>query len=225
MNTNNWLMSFFKTTLALVILGVSMSSCGTNTFTWKEEVLLHDGKSIIVVRSDVYDASMGHEIGQGDPIAEHTITFKLPGKGQEVSWKSDNRPPSLDHLNLLILDIVDGVPYLAATPFGRHAYIKWNRPNPPYVFFKYDHRKWQRISLEEFPEKFKINLIVTGRKKDEPRISETSNKFGFVPAQMVSEINKEPGMSKEYYSLLRTPINYGPSRPDNNGSKAPEASN
>jgi hypothetical protein len=38
--------------------------------------------------------------------------------------------------------------------------------------------EWKRISLEEFPEKFKINLIATGRKKDNPKISETDRKFG-----------------------------------------------
>lgn len=43
-------------------LGVSVNAYATTTFTWKEEVLLHDGKKVIVERSDTYNSSMNHEI-------------------------------------------------------------------------------------------------------------------------------------------------------------------
>ena len=71
----------------------------------------------------------------------------------------------------------------------------------PYVFFKYVDG-WKHISLDEFPEKFKINLIVTGRKKDNPKISEADRKLGFVPAHIVAELNREPGRSREYYRRI-----------------------
>jgi len=218
----HFLVRLFATLSLVVTLGVSMSACAkTSTFTWKEEVLLHDGKKIIVERSDVYDSSMRHEIGQGPPLAEHRTAFMIPGTNQTVVWKSDNRSPSdPDNLHLLALDFLDGVPYAATTPFGAFAYAKWNRPNPPYVFFKYV-GEWKRISLDEFPDRFNINLIVTGRKKDNPRISEANGKFGYVPAETVGEINREPGESKEYYSILRAPLDYGPPRPEHKGPKAP----
>jgi hypothetical protein len=137
-----------------------MNACATSTFTWKEEVLLHDGKKIIVERSDTYDSSIPHEIGQDAPLAEHTMTFTIPGTGQTVIWKSNNRPsPDPDRLHLLALDFLAGVPYVATTPLGSLAYAKWNYPNPPYVFFKYTD-EWKRVSLEEFPEQFKINVTV-----------------------------------------------------------------
>src|SRR5678816_3705983 len=128
------------------------------TFTWKEEVLLHDGKTIIVERSDTYDPTMNHEIGQSAPLADHKTTFMIPGTRQLVIWKSNNRSAEPEHLNLLSLDILDGVPYVATTPYGSFAYQKWGRPNPPYVCFRYVGR-WERISLKEFPEEFKINVI------------------------------------------------------------------
>jgi len=217
---SNGLFHAFKTIGLIMTLGVNMSACATSTFTWKEEVLLHDGKKIVVKRSDTYDSSMRHEIGQGAPLAEHETTFKIPGTNQTVIWKSDNRSSDPDALHLLVLDFINGVPYVATTPFGSIAYNKWKRPNPPYVFFKYVDG-WERISLEEFPETLKINLIVTGAKKDNPKISEADRKFGFVSAQTVSEINRESGREKKYYSILRTPIDYGPPRSEYKGPKAP----
>lgn len=94
------------TMISLVLTsGVSMNAhATTSTFTWKEEVLLHDGKKIIVERSDTYDSSMNHEIGQGAPLAEHKTTFVIPGTHKQVTWKSNNRPsPDPDNLHLLAL--------------------------------------------------------------------------------------------------------------------------
>ena len=215
------------TTISLVLtLGVSMSAYASTTFTWKEEVLLHDDSKIIVERSDIYDSSMNHEIGQGAPLAEHKTTFMIPGTNQTVIWKSDNRSSlDPDNLNLLALDFINGIPIVATLPSRCISYNKWNRPNPPYVFFKYLDG-WKRISLEEFPEKFKINLVVPSRKKDEPKLFEADQKFGFVPAQTVAEINKEPGRSKESYAIFRMPFIAGNSAtvdcpPIYSGFKAP----
>ena len=219
---SNGLLRVCKTIGLMLALGVSMSACATSTFTWKEEVLLHDGRKMIVERSDIYDSSMRHEIGQSAPLAEHKTTFVTPGTNQTVTWKSDNRSFSdPENLNLLVLDFLGSVPYVATTIGGSIAYNKWGRPNPPYVFFKHDGKAWRRISLEKFSETFKINLIVTGLKKDNPKIAEADRKFGFVPAQIVEKINSEPGKSKEYYSIIRTPLDYGPPRPEYKGSKAP----
>jgi hypothetical protein len=63
------LLRLCKTICLVLALGVSMDAYATTTFAWKEEVLLHDGKKIIVERSDTYDSSMNHEIGQGAPLA------------------------------------------------------------------------------------------------------------------------------------------------------------
>lgn len=203
--------------------GVSMSAYATDTFTWKEEVLLHAGKKIIVGRSDTYDSSMNHEIGQGAPLAEHQTTFMIPGTSKAVIWKSDNRPsPDPDSLQLLALDFLNGVPYVATTPSRFFAYDKWGQPNPPYVFFKYV-GEWKRVSLEEFPEQFVINVVVTSLKNEQykKKVVDANTKYGFVRAQIVTEINREPGRSREYYSILLTPIDYGPPRLEYKGPKAP----
>ncbi|HEV8244010.1 MAG TPA: hypothetical protein VGQ07_08450 [Nitrospirales bacterium] len=222
MSNAHSLLRIFRAICLISALGVSVSAC-SNTFTWKEEVLLHDGKKIIVERSDTYDSSMRHEIGQGAPLAEHKTTFMIPGTNQTVIWKSDNRSfTELEHLDLLSLDFLDGVPYVATTPTRSFAYVKWNRPNPPYVFFKYI-GEWKRISLEEFPKQFAINVVVRSLKneQDKKKVVAENREYGLVRAQIVAEINREPGMSKEYYSILRTPFDYGPPRPEHKGPKAP----
>ena len=193
------------------------------TFTWKEEVLLHDGKTIIVERSDTYDATMNHEIGQSAPLAEHKTTFMIPGTSQIVIWKSNNRSfTEPEHLNLLSLDILEGVPFVATTPSRSFAFEKWGRPNPPYVFFRYVGR-WERIYLSEFPEEFKINVIAHSLQHEpyKKTVTTENREYGFVRAQTVTKINREPGSSKEYYSILRTPIDYGPPRQEYKGPKAP----
>jgi hypothetical protein len=204
-------------------MGVSMSACATSTFTWKEEVLLYDGRKIIVERTDTYDSRLPHELGQGPPLAEHKTTFIVPGAHQQVTWKSNNRSMAdPEHLDLLALDFVGDVPYVATTPNRSFAYIKWGRPNPPYVFFKYA-GEWKRVPLEEFPEQFKINVIVPSR-QHEPymkKIRAENYAYGFVRAQTVTGLNLEPGRSKESYSIIRAPFNYGPLRPEDTGSKAP----
>jgi len=176
------------------------------TFTWKEEVLLHDGKAIIVERSNTYDPTMNHEIGQGAPLAEHKTTFMIPGINQTVIWKSNNHPsPGPDSFILLALDFLDGVPYVATRSASCIAYNKWKRPNPPYVFFKYVDG-WKHIPLEEFPRKFTINVSIGLDEPDKKKVTTENREHGFVRAQAVAEINREPGRSKEFYTLFREPI-------------------
>lgn len=213
-----WLKQITKLGL-LLMMGVSMSACATSTFMWKEEVLLHDDKKIVVERSETYDSSMPHEIGQGAPLAEQVISFTLYGTNQTVFWKSSNRPlPEPENLDLLVLDFLDSVPYIATTPNRPFAFVKWGKPNPPYVFFKYDGKMWQRITLEQFPQLFKINLIPDINAQDKKKIIADNQKYGFLRAQTVAEIIGEPGREKKYYSILRTPIDYGPPRDQGSNS-------
>lgn len=127
--------------------------------SWQEEVLLHDGRKIVVER---YVQRGGrHEIGQKGAYVEQTLAFKLPDSNQTVEWK-DSLSPDLGTASFLpmLLDIAEGTPYLVVYPMGCLSYNKWGRPNPPYVVFKYDAKTWQRIPLESLPLELKTpNLI------------------------------------------------------------------
>lgn len=142
----------------ILMMGVSMSACSGDQ-KWKEEVLLHDGSKLIVERSQSYGGR--HEIGQRVPIKEHKISFTLPEAHEFITWETTIGMDSNDSsLGLLALDIVKGVPYIVTSMLGCHAYNKWGRPNPPYVFFKYDGKTWQRIPIEKFPTEIKAANVV-----------------------------------------------------------------
>lgn len=207
MRTNQrWLKRMTKLGL-LLMMGVSMSA-GAGLFgfggtSWKEEVLLHDGSKIIVKRSQSYGGR--HEIGQSAPVKEHTITFSLPSSDKTISWTGEyGEDLGRTNFNLLALHIFNGIPYLVVEPNLCLSYNKWGRPNPPYVFFKYDGKTWLRITLTEFPAEFKtINLIVNnGREED---IERAASKLGYVPAEGIQQINSSL-RQPEYKTILREPI-------------------
>lgn len=190
-----------------------MSACAA-TMSWKEEVLLHDGQIIVVER--FYNLGGYPAIESRERAAlDETVTFNLPGTNKKIIWKTDFRDsvPEPNSLNLLVLDIVKGVPYIAAYPAGHIAYNKWGSPNPPYVFFKYDGKTWQRISFEEFPMELNKTNVIVGRP----------------PAKLlksfytVGEVEKQNYdiSTKEYKTIIRTPLDHWKPHPEHKGPKAP----
>jgi hypothetical protein len=150
----------------ILMMGMNMSACAGlfgNTMSWKEEVVLHDGKIIVVERFYNLGGYPAIESHNRSPLDE-TLTFALPESNKKISWKTEfrNESPEPNSLGPLLLDVVGGVPYLATSPAGCISYNKWGRPNPPYVLFKYVNNGWKRISLEEFPpELIHANLMST----------------------------------------------------------------
>jgi hypothetical protein len=194
----------FKTSCLVLILGVSMSAYATtSTFTWKEEVLLHDGGKIIVTRT--VERGGRHEIGQKPSYKEQSLIFTIPGTNQQVIWE-DKFSEDLGSANFLpmVLEISGGSPYIVAYPMGCLSYNKWGRPNPPYAFFKYDDKVWQRIPLQELPVEIKTpNLIFSS-----PDLA--VEKFGtrFISSEMIKQLidgYKQP----EYKTILREPVKLG----------------
>jgi hypothetical protein len=148
----------------LLMVGVSVSACAGlfgNSKGWKEEVLLHDGRVLLVERSFNLGGFPTLDARER-ALLDETITFTLPESNKKIFWKTEYRQdlPEPNSLGALLLDIVNGVPYLATSPAGCIAYNKWGRPNPPYVLFKYVNDAWQQIPLKEFPsELVEANLM------------------------------------------------------------------
>ena len=173
----------------LLTLGMNANAglFGLGGDSWKEEVLLHDRQKIIVERSQTYGGN--HEIGQLVPAREHTIRFTPSNSNAPISWTSEyGEELGRTNFNLLALHIKEGTPYLVAEPNLCLSYNKWGRPNPPYIFFKYDGKDWQRIALAEVPIEFKtINLVVNNSRRYE--IEKSSKSTGYVPLEAVKDIN------------------------------------
>lgn len=143
--------------LAALIAMFSLAACAVqsggigHTMSWKEEVKLQDGQVVVVERFYNLGGYPAIDSHNRSPLDE-TLTFTLPGSGKEIVWKTEfNNQPEPNSLGPLLLDVVEGIPYLATSPAGCIAYNKWGRPNPPYVLFKYVDEAWQRIPLEAFP--------------------------------------------------------------------------
>lgn len=187
--------------ISLMILGGGMNACAIGDKTsWKEEVLLHDGKKIVVERSQTYGGR--HEIGQAQPIREHTIFFTLPHSKKPITWTSEySEDIGRTNFNLLAVHVLSDTPYLVVSPNLCLSYNKWGRPNPPYVFFKYDGKAWQRIPLPEFPAEFKtinVALDIRGREVEELK------RAGLMSAEKIKALNAHTEIP-EYKTILREP--------------------
>lgn len=211
----HWLLA-----ISLTILGGGMSAeaglFGFGGDSWKEEVLLHDGQKIIVERSQTYGGR--HEIGQSQPIKEHTISFTLPQSKKPITWTSEySKDIGRTNFNLLAVHVMNGTPYLVASPNLCLSYNKWGRPNPPYVFFKYDAKAWQRIPLSEFPAEFKtinVALDIRGREVEE------LTRIGLVPAEKIKALNAYTEIP-EYKTILREALSREKCPQYPSGPKAP----
>lgn len=192
-----------------------MSACSNST-SWKEEVLLHDGKKIIVERSMSYDPKGNREIGQSAPKSEETLKFTPPGSSQSISWRSDFGPTFQDNLDLLALGIVDGKPYIVTSP-NCNGYNKWGRPNPPYVFFKFDKTTWNRIAIGELPKEIKgANVVIGGYGDKEVKLPglgiDVKQTRPYVMADVVDRINRDMSgdpMALRLRVFVREPITGG----------------
>jgi hypothetical protein len=186
----------------VLIMGVSMNAdagwLGLGGDSWKEEVLLHDGQTIIVKRSQSYGGR--GEIGQNAPIREHTLSFTLPNTSKTIEWKSEySEDVGRANFNLLALHVLDATPYVVAEPNLCLSYNKWGRPNPPYVLFKYDGKTWLRIQMSELPIEFKtINVSLDIRSRPGQELVA----MGKVPYQEIVKRNAH-AETPHFKSILR----------------------
>jgi hypothetical protein len=204
MSDRHGLLQLCKTISLVLTLGVSMNAYGFGGDSWKEEVLLHDGSTLTVNRSQSYGGQ--HEIGQPPPIKEHTISFMLPNTKETITWTSEyGEDIGRTNFYLLAVHVLNGTPYIVASPNLCLSYNKWGRPNPPYVFFKYDGKAWQRIPLEEVPAEFQtinVALDTLGR--------EVKNLVSLrvVSSEKIKELNHHTTIP-EYQTILRGAVKPG----------------
>lgn len=205
MSKGNYLLKAFKTIGLVLILGVSLTACGKSS--WKEEVLLHDGSKIIVEHT----VSRGgrHEIGQQPPIKEQSLSFTLPSTNDKVTWE-DSFTEDIGGASFLpmMLEMSKGIAYLVVYPMGCLSYNKWDRPNPPYVVFKYEGKVWKRITLKELPIELKTpNLIFSSPDNEAKKLGQS-----VVSAEAIKALYDDTSQP-QYKTILREAIaNAGGSR-------------
>ncbi len=212
-------MKLIPLALAYSLITISTSAFGLlgfgNSIGWREEVLLHDGRKIIVERSQSYGGA--REIGQLPSIKDQDITFIVPGSNQTLTWKNEyGKEVGGANFILRALHVLKATPYIVATPNSCRAYDKWGRPNPPYVIFKHDGRDWQRVPLAALPVEFKETNLAWVTKADEERITGQA----VVSADLVKKLNSslETAANK---SILREAVQPQRCPQSSSGPKAP----
>lgn len=199
-----------RVAISFLTLGVSMTASaglfGFGGTSWKEEVLLHDGRKLIVERSQTRGGR--HEIGQDVPVAKHVVSFSLRGKDKPIRWETEfGVEVEKSSLSLLAIEAVGDTPYIVTTPVGCIAYNKWGRPNPPYVVFRFDGKSWQRVPLAEFPVEITAANVAIGALtlRSEKRLSGFS---GPVSVEEVRKMNAESQSADVRYLkvFVREPI-------------------
>ena len=195
--------------MSLMILGGGMSACADGT-NWKEEVLLHDGKTLIVERSVARKGR--HEPFQRPPIGEESLSFKHPVTDQRIRWKDEyGDDVGMSNFGLMMLEVDQTAAYIVAEPRGCLSYNKWGRPNPPYVVFRFQGGDWKRIALQELPARFKTPNLIMSSPDDEAKQAGG----GLVTAEMVDQINNKGPFSAaypqppQYKTILREPMKPG----------------
>jgi hypothetical protein len=191
---------YFPYLVWLPTMNISQTLFGWWPASWEEEVVLHDGRKIIVKRSQTRGGRSA--IGQDVPVNKHTLSFKHPDSGERITWQTTIGGDIKDtELLPLALDIVNRVPYLVTDPMGCIAYSKWKCPNPPYVFLKYDGKEWSRVPLEEFPPEIKgANMVVGGLTLQEEK--KLTGRFQPVPANEIKEMNGESKNPRVQYLFV-----------------------
>ena len=164
-----------------LLVAVIVTACHRKS--WREEVVLHDGRTMVVQRSQKLDGYPTIASRERSVIEEKWV-FPFAGKAEPVVWTTGFcMPPKCGSLMLLRVDLVGGVPYIATRPAGCIAYNYWGRPNPPYVFFKYDDGKWRRIKIGEFPKELSTPNVVVGR-------PDPKHRSGLLSKSVIKEENR-----------------------------------
>jgi hypothetical protein len=121
-------------------------------------------------------------------------------------------------LNLLLFDVVRGVPYIATYPAGCIAYNKWKRPNPPYIFFKYQGDEWKQIPLAEFPAELRKTNVIVGRPPSELlksiyKVADVQERNYYLQADYKTILREQLAKEKcpQYSSGPKAPIPITPS--------------
>lgn len=138
-----------------LVVTMTLAGCfGKQVYQWSEEVLLHDGRIIVIQRS-MKSGYLPREIGQPPPESDYTLTFDGVD-GEKVIWDGGR-----GMFVPMILDVYGGVPFVVATGGQLISWREEGCPRPPYFFFKWTGNQWRRVTYDQFPKSIRsANLSV-----------------------------------------------------------------
>ncbi|MEJ1965414.1 MAG: hypothetical protein WDO56_29295 [Gammaproteobacteria bacterium] len=102
-------------------------------------MMLPDGRIVAVTR---YQEFYGpHELGDTATESDYWLEFNHPDTNERVRWTSNR------DLATVALMIDKDTPELLVTPWFGSSIYKYNCPDPLYLLFRYESRRWTQIDL------------------------------------------------------------------------------
>ncbi|MBL8491184.1 MAG: hypothetical protein JNM82_10435, partial [Rhodocyclaceae bacterium] len=151
---------------------------------WKEQVILPDGREIIVERSHTLGNRFDRELSaiNAPPGATaYVVTVPMPD-GRKVSWEAEHK----DMIPIAVT-VAGGTAYLVASPFNCRSYARLGKPVPPFIVFKYEDTQWMRSTIDNLPQEIiEANLLIA---TDNLRAVNEIDK-GIVKAKTVKRLNE-----------------------------------
>ncbi|WP_080767224.1 hypothetical protein [Xanthomonas citri] len=162
--------------LSVSLLLPALAGCTPNTFEWKEEILLHDGRKIIAERKDV--AGGWTEPGQSGSTQKRTINFSDPDDP-----KKKYTHQITGSSNYLLLDSDNGVPWLIVSvgPFS----VDTDCPIGSYETFTQVNGVWRSVSYSALPKEFNKPNMATDYGPDSPDLRRSKK---LLSAEQIKEI-------------------------------------
>lgn len=160
-NLNRRLLKVFKRLIVLLVAGIAMHACGESgkTLSWRQEVLLSDGRVIVM---DRVSKQTGKIFPENTVIEyEKSLAFAHPDTGERISWTLPKGTGAW------MLDFDGGYPYLVLRTSSVADYNNWDCPNPPWLVFRFESGLWQRIGQERLPARFVKPNLLHGARTDE----------------------------------------------------------
>ncbi|MDZ4255791.1 MAG: hypothetical protein U1A72_24765 [Sulfuritalea sp.] len=176
-----------RTTLTTLLSVLLLSACAGvgagGSRSWKEQVILPDGRELIVERSHTLGNRFDRELSaiNAPPGATaYVVTVPLPD-GRKVSWEAEHK----DMIPIAVT-VASGSAYVLASP-SCFTFQKLGFPEPPFILFKHEEKQWTRTTIAEFPDVItEANLLIA---TDSQRAANEFDK-GVVTAKAVKRLNE-----------------------------------
>lgn len=146
--------------IGILILLITLSGCfgllNEGYREWQEEVQLNDGRIIVVTQKKKCSSGYtGKE--QVACIARETwLTMNLPDfSDQPITWH--------EHLIAWVINVDQGNLYIVGFPPTGREYELYEKPDPPFVAYRWENHAWVKIPFEQVPESiYDVNMLFEG---------------------------------------------------------------
>jgi hypothetical protein len=177
--------------LALIaVCAAVVASCGKPPVEWQEDVLQPDGSKLTVTRHYEYD-SPGYG---GEPFADPSagsswLTFKDPNTGEVIKWEDGGG----GHFFMVGL-VYDGkTPLMLVMPARGGDMQHYGCPNPPYLVYAYQGRKWLSRPMASWPVKvFRANFSTLSDSERKDAIQQYGSPLPVEVTQRSVVLNSKP---------------------------------